>query len=52
MALKEGREIMVPGVGKEEVSEYMKKIMEGKKEADSLTLLLLGMSREIFTKET
>ncbi|MGB2727739.1 MAG: hypothetical protein WBD09_04600 [Halobacteriota archaeon] len=52
---------MVPGEGvrKEEVSELRKiegyiikkseenfrEIMEGKKEADSLTLLLLGMSR-------
>jgi len=46
---------MVQGesVGKEEVLEYIirkseenfREIMEGKKEADSLTLLLLGMSR-------
>jgi len=59
--LREERGIMVPGEGvrKEEVSELRKiegyiikkseenfrEIMEGKKEADSLTLLLLGMSR-------
>jgi len=49
---KKNPEDQIEGYIIKKSEENFREIIEGKKEADSLTLLLLGMSREIFTKET